>query len=345
LPAGLGEEAPLIGRGLDAIGISSAGERPLEGEEAERASETTLEEFGRATLSLLLALDAAQAPLDHGPETHTELAGNLVPGWTLALMGLLLLLPVGVLAVDATARALRRGDPVGRGFAWVVGRSFPFLAGLAVAYLLALVGLIPRPPFPFDPAREGIGTQGVIAILLLIAAIGAVTVAARPLTLPRGAGLEVASACLAAVLFVVSLALWVLNSYLALLFIPAAHLWALAGLPQLRLRVAPQLVVLAGGLVVPLLAAGSIAGQLGVGWELPWTGLIMVADGQIGPGIAFLGCLFAGCGLTAIAVTFGVPGVPGSGRGEVVEPAEGTDEPIGSEELHALAAERLSDRR
>jgi hypothetical protein len=345
VPTALGEEAHLIEEGIDAVGLSSAGELPLDGRAAEQASETTLEEFGRATLSLLLALDSAEAPLDHGPDTYTELAGNLVPGWTLSLIALLLLLPVGVLAVDAVAGALRRGEPLVHCLTWVAGRSFPFLAGLAGVYLLSLVGLIPRPPFPFDPAREGLDAAGVVAILLLLAAFGAIAVAARPLLLPRGAGLEVASASVAAVLFVVGLGLWALNPYLTLLFVPSVHLWTLAGLPGLRLRWLPQATAIALGLALPLLAAGSIAGQLGVGLELPWTGLVMVADGQIGPGTMFLLCLWAGCGLAAIAVAFGVPRGRESTRGEMVEPAEGAGKPFEVDELDALAPERLPDRR
>jgi len=350
VPAGLGEEAPLIESGLDAVGLSSAGELPLQGTEAERLSETTLEEFGRATLSLILALDATQGPLEHGPDAYTELAGNLVPGWTLTLIAILLLIPVGAVAVEGLARAMRRDDPAIRSLAWIVGRSFAFLACLALVYLLALAGLIPTPPFPFDPARYGIDAKAIIALVLLVALFAAIAVASRPLRLPRGAERTAVGPALAAAVFLAGLGVWAANPYLALLAVPTAHLWMLAGLPTERLPGLGRLLLFAAGFAVPAFAAGVIAGRLGVGLELPWTALVMVADGQIGPVTAFLGCLWGGCGLAALAVAVGrpAPSPPPSQEpesGEVVEPSERDHEPVESDELRALAFERFSDDR
>ena len=60
MPTGLGDQAPLIAEGADAIAITAGGERPLRGDEDTLAnfSPSTLGSIGRAALSLALALDA-----------------------------------------------------------------------------------------------------------------------------------------------------------------------------------------------------------------------------------------------------------------------------------------------
>jgi hypothetical protein len=86
IPAGLGPEAVAIAEGIDSIGVSGAGERSLDpGEDdVESLSDESMAEFGNTTLALVLALDAARDPLEHGPGAHLTLAGNLIPGWALA---------------------------------------------------------------------------------------------------------------------------------------------------------------------------------------------------------------------------------------------------------------------
>ena len=82
IPAALGEQAPLVEKGFDAVRLSSSGELPPPAAEDTEGGITTdtLDRFGRAALSLMLALDAAREPLEHGPGTYIGLAGNLLPG-------------------------------------------------------------------------------------------------------------------------------------------------------------------------------------------------------------------------------------------------------------------------
>ena len=116
LPSGLGDQAPVIERGIDAIGLSSAGERPLPAtaDRLANLSTATLGDFGRAALLLAVTLDAAPGPPDHGPSAYVMLSGSLVPGWTLALLALTLTLPAGVASIDGLARANRRRRRLGR---------------------------------------------------------------------------------------------------------------------------------------------------------------------------------------------------------------------------------------
>ncbi len=82
IPSGLQEQAVLIEHGVDAIGISSAGDRPLPASEDGPGSldPAALGSFGRAALSLVFALDSLPDPLEHGPDAYLPLAGKLIPG-------------------------------------------------------------------------------------------------------------------------------------------------------------------------------------------------------------------------------------------------------------------------
>src|SRR4051794_19110033 len=155
VPAGLGEQAPLIAAGVDAIAISSAGERPLpaSADGLDSLSGESLGDFGRAALSLTLSLDADNDPIEHGPGTYLPLAGKLIPGWSIALLVLTLLLPVGLVSIDGLARASRNDQHVLGALAWLLSRALPLVAVFVLAYLLAWLGLLPAPSFPFDPVR------------------------------------------------------------------------------------------------------------------------------------------------------------------------------------------------
>ena len=116
------------------------------------------------------------------------------------------------------------------GLAWAAARSLPFVGALAMLYALVVVGLVPRPPFPFDP---GLYSPGARAAVTLGAGPPRRRGAASPCCAsgagarrraagrrrPRSARSR-AAGCLA---------LWLANPYLALLLAPAAHVWLLDG--------------------------------------------------------------------------------------------------------------------
>ncbi|HEY8640636.1 MAG TPA: hypothetical protein VIL53_09040, partial [Solirubrobacterales bacterium] len=271
IPSGLQEQAVLIERGADAIGISSAGDRPLRSSQDGLGSldPEALGGFGRASLSLVFALDTLPNPLEHGPDAYLPLAGKLIPGWALALLAAALLLPVGLVSIDGLAGASRANEPVRRALLWTLGRSIPFLAVLVLAYAMSLVGLIPRPAFPFDPQSHPFGLGPALVLVALAAAFVATVVATRRLIPPAGAE-EALTPAIGLVIFVSIAAVWLVNPYLALLLVPTAHLWLAAALPEMRSQLVPMLVVLALGMVVPLVAIGYLGSSLGVGLAVPW---------------------------------------------------------------------------
>lgn len=296
IPSGLQEQAVLIERGADAIGISSAGDRPLPASQDGPGSldPEALGGFGRASLSLVFALDSLPNPLEHGPDAYLPLAGKLIPGWALALLAAALLLPVGLVSIDGLAGASRANEPVRRALLWTLGRSIPFLAVLVLAYAMSLVGLIPRPAFPFDPQSHSFGLGPALVLVASVSAFVAIVVASRRLIPPAGAE-EALTPAIGLVIFVSIAAVWLVNPYLALLLVPTAHLWLAAALPELRSQRLPMLVALALGMVVPLVAIGYLGSSLGVGWAVPWQLVLMFTGGQFGLPLAIAIGVLGGC--------------------------------------------------
>jgi hypothetical protein len=312
-PSGLGEQAVLIERGIDAVGLSSAGERPLAvpDDQPDDLSAATLGDLGRTALLLVATLDGAAAPPEHGPTAYLNLAGNLVPGWALALLALALLLPAAIASLDAVGRqAFRQRAPVAAALAWSASRSLPLLAAVLLLYLLAGTGIVASPPFPFDPNRFQVGAGEIVAMTLLASVILSGYYAIRGWRVPPGLPPELAAPALGLVSALAVLLAWLANPYLALLLVPAAHVWLLdarAG-GALPWPLAPGAVALS---LLPMAAAVlQVTGRLDLGPGAPWHLVLMAGDGQIGflPLLAL--CLLGGAllGLVALAVR------PASGR-------------------------------
>lgn len=306
LPSGLGEQAVLIEDGIDAVGLSSAGERPLPvaADQPDDLSAATLGDLGRTALLLVATLDATAAPPEHGPATYLNLAGNLVPGWTLSLLALTLLLPAALASVEAFGQAFRRGARPESALLWSASRSLPLLAALLLLYVLAVTGIVARPTFPFDPSRFRVGAGQIIAMAFLASVIGAGFYAIRGWRVPAGLPHDVAASSLGLVAAFAVLLAWLANPYLALLLVPVAHVWLLGAR-----RAGPVAWPLALGAIalslLPMAAAVlQVTGRLDLGPGAPWHLLLMVGDGQIGflPMVAL--CLLCGSlvGLMALAV-------------------------------------------
>jgi hypothetical protein len=306
LPSGLGEQAVLVQEGIDAVGLSSAGERPLPvaADQPDDLSEDALGDLGRTALLLVATLDENIEPPEHGPDAYLNLAGNLVPGWALALLALTLLLPAALTSLDALWRARRAGARVGRALAWSASRALPLLAALLLLYLLALTGIVARPTFPFDPGRFRVGAGQILAVALLGAVAFATYYEMRRWPLGSETRVEVARPALGAVSAAAVAFAWLANPYLALLTVPLAHVW-LVGSRRGEGLAWPLIAAAIALAVLPLVTAiAQVCDRLDLGITAPWQLALMVGDGQIGfvPVVAL--CVLAGCmaGLLAIAL-------------------------------------------
>lgn len=308
IPSGLGDQAPLIGEGFDAIAISSAGERPLDSgdDQPDDVSPGSIDAFGRSVQSTIGAIDFATSSPVHGPGTYVRVGSNLIPGWALAALALALLLPAAVAAGDLCARVARRDLGFVPGLIWAAACALPFIGALAVFYALALVGLVPRPDFPFDPGLYGLGARGAVTFAAMLLVLAGSILLLRQRNITARAAPEGAFAACAAIAVAALLVVWIVNPYLALLLTPTAHVWLLAAQPgrwaQARTAIA-SLVALVGFAA----ALAAVAAALDLGSSAPWTFALMVADGQIGLIETLAGCMLAGALAGAVIVAARTP--------------------------------------
>ena len=312
LPSALGEQGPLVESGLDAVRLSSSGELPPEPgtPAADELDPNTFDDFGRVTLSMLLALDAASTPLDHGPDVYIGLAGNLLPGWTLSLIALALLLAAAAPAVAGLAASASSPWQAARAFAWVAWVTAPLLLAAVVIYACGWFGLIPSPEFPFDPAGERLGLAGSICVAAAAIAALVAGFLTRPLHAPARRIAPVAAPAALGAAVLAGFGVWLANPYLGLLVAIGLQAWVAAAarvgpgrLPALGLVVAGTVPVL--GAVIAL--GDRFDAGLGTGADL----LFMFTGGQLPATLVLFGCVLGGAGMAIVAIDG--PGRPGEG--------------------------------
>ncbi len=355
LPAGLGEQGPLVEAGLPAVRLSSDGELPLDPSRdiSDEFSTDTFVRFGRAALSLILVLDSSPGAVEHGPDGYIGLAGNLLPGWTIAMLALSLLLPVGLAAGSGLASGSRSPIEAARGVLWTALRAVPFLGSLLVLLATALVGLLPSPEFPFDPRLESLGAGGTISVVAAVLAYGAIAFFMRPLRPPPPAAVASAAPAALLVACLAALGVWAVNPYLALLVALGLQAWLGAATRPAGGRLAAGGLVLLG--LLPLLAlVANLAGRFDAGPGVWHDLVLMLADGQIGSTLALLSCVLAGSGVAIVAVAGRGPARPprgatfeGSGeisvRRQSSAPDEGPEPPDDAEPEDEPAEEASSE--
>jgi hypothetical protein len=309
LPAGLGEQGPLVEHGLPAVRLSGDGELPVDPgrDTPDSFDNDTFDRFGRAALSLILTLDSSPGAVEHGPKGYIGLAGNLMPGWTLALLALSLIVPAGLAAGSGLVSAARSPIEAVRGFVWTLLRAVPFLGALVVVLLTSVVGLLPSPDFPFDPAIEALGTGGTIAVVLAVLSYLALAFFLRPLRPPPSRSVATAAPAALMVACIATAGIWLVNPYLGLLFSVGLQAWVLAAA-----RLAPGRLPAAGlvllGLVPGAVLLADLAGRFNAGIGVWHDVVLMISDGQIGLALTLLACLMAGAGVAIVALAGRAPG-------------------------------------
>jgi peptidase M28-like protein len=286
--ATVSEQGPLVAAGLPAALLSVGGERPPPADDpivSER-----MQSFGRAALRALTALD--NAPDLAGPRSSRGLVTlrKILPVWAVRLLVAALLLAPLLVTVDGFARVRRRHEDVVPWLWWLVGIAAPVAAALAFAWLMGVTGLLPAtPPEPVPPgaiAFDGVARVAVGAVVV-VAVLGWIVV--RPAIL-RNAGVtgrlqgEGAGIALLAMWCALALVLWLSNPYTAALLVPGAHLLLAVVAPELRLRRALAVGLVALAALPFVLVDISIAGQLGLSpGHFAWFCLLLVAGGVVGP--------------------------------------------------------------
>lgn len=304
IPVGLNAAAPLRGQGIEAIGLSAHGERLIPAAQDRSVSSETLQDAGTAALDLILTLDDAPPGLpEGGPSDYVRFGDNLIPGWTIALLALTLLIAPIATAAEAWGREQRENWRTRRTIPWALERALLPLAALLLAYALGLVGLIPKPPYPYDPAAYPPGVRGPIVVAALAGAVAVAALLVRPMRTPLDSRAHALAAAAGLVTGGALIAMWLLNPYLTLLLVPAANVWMLparaAGPPRAAIVAAVAVASLLGAVVAFI----TVATQLDLGLAAPWHLLLMVIDGEVGLGTSLVWCVLIGGLIAAVSAT------------------------------------------
>jgi hypothetical protein len=312
-PLTVGEQGPLDAAGIPAVLMQVSGERgpsPREPVSLER-----LEGSGRAVLSTIDALDAAP-DISSTMETGVQLQRKTLPAWALQLIVATLLLGPLFVAVDGLARMRRRRAPVGRWVLWTLSCALPFFACALFAYLLGHLGILAAaPPAPAMPAALPLDGPAAAALIAVALVLGLAWIAWRTLVGRLGWGPrpdpEAAGLSMLLVLLGLSLLVWALDPFAALLFVPAVHLWLLLAAPELRPRPLGSLALVGLGLAPVVLLVAFYARQLGLGpGEVAWMAVLIVAGGHVGLAGALLWSIAFGCAAAAVMLCVTQPEPP-----------------------------------
>jgi Peptidase family M28 len=322
-PLTLGEQGPLNAHGTPAVLVQVSGERGPSPHDP--VSATRLQNFGRAVLGAVYALDGAP-DLQGGAaqaQSGVPLQHKTLPEWAVRLLLAALLAPVLLVAVDGLARLRRRRVPLARWLAWALACAAPSLLCVLFVRLLGLGGALAAPaglvPAGALPGGHTAWETVLAPALVLVAAWLCWPVAMRRLGLPTRADSDAAGLAVLLLLLGVAAVVWLVNPYAALLLVPALHLWLLVVSPEWRVaggrahRVR-ALAVVALGLAPLALLVLFYARELGfdVG-QAAHAAVLLTAGGYVSiVGLLLWSLAFGGAaGMTLVALSRPPPLVPG----------------------------------
>jgi hypothetical protein len=311
-PLTVGEQGPLNAAGIPSVLLQVSGERGPS--RLQPVSHERMEGSGRAVLSAVDALDKAP-DISSAKETGVQLQRKSLPAWAIRLIVAVLMFAPLIAIVDGLARMRRRGVPVARWCLWSLSCALPFFACAVFAYLLGALGILVAPATPTLPRALPLDGAAVGALLAVALVFGLAWLQWRNLVgrLGWGASPDPHAAGLAILLVLAPLTLlvWALDPYTALLLVPALHLWLALAPPELRPRPLGSLALVALGLAPLLLLSLFYAQHLGVGpLDAPWMALLLVAGAHVGVLGAVLWSVALGCAAAAVMLSVAAPAEP-----------------------------------
>ncbi len=307
-PFSLYEQAPLVGRGIPAITITTSGNRPPAsfGDTPERLHRKQVTDIGRASQALLGSLDEG-IELARGTHSYVYLGGRLVRGWAIEFALVAMLLPFVVVTVDLFARCRRRKIPVAPALRAYRSRVGFWLWVGAMFLFLGLIGVWPGGgPHPINPETNPAGNWPALGLILLVVLAAPGWLVSRSRLAPRKPATveqELAGHTAAMLaLGVVALLVVATNAFALLFLLPSLHIWL--WLPQVRDRgPGARIALLVAGLIGPFILVGSLMFRFGLGLDAPWYLAELVAVDYVSiVALLLVLCWLAGAAqLTAIA--------------------------------------------
>jgi hypothetical protein len=219
----------------------------------------------------------------------------------MALVGLSLILPALVASIDGFARARRRREPVGRFARWILIAVLAVVAGLVLAKLMVVAGIVADPPeSPVAPQFRPLHVGDVVALGVVALAIVLTWLLGRGLAIGRGnRRLDLAApgagCAVALVLSLLTFAIWLANPFAALILVPALHLWLIAAMGGLPERGPLPAVFTVLGLVPLAVVVLFYMSKLSLNpLEGLWYVFLLVTSGSVGVAAALFSCVFIG---------------------------------------------------
>jgi hypothetical protein len=307
-PLTLRDQGPLVAADLNAVTLTARGEVPrgkgpdtIAGISGDR-----LQIFGRAAFESALAYDGART-IDSSSRRYLVAGNKVIPDWAIALLAVCLVIPAVIASFDAFARARRRRLPVGRWISWTIAGAVPFGLALAVAFLLELIGWLPGSAAEaLAPATKPSFVEATPALLGVVMSLALGWVYVRPVFAGRTRGLVLAApaaaVALALALSIEVLLVCVADPFTALMLVPSAHLCVLAALPERPRRSVLAGGILAGALMLPVLALAFYGVRLDLGGDPIAYALLIVGSATGSVWTAALGSLLAGTLVSAAIV-------------------------------------------
>ncbi len=295
LPFAIGEQGPLLRRGIPTVRISTAPDAAAKPGSDELASLDTamLTRLGAATDATLGSLDAA-VELPRSTASALFVGDRAIRGWALQLLLLSATVPFFAAALDLAGRCRRRQLPLLP--AWLaLRRLLGWWLAVGVALLAAtLGGGFPGerslPPTPSDPSLD---RWPALAVTLLALLALAAWVRNRATRSPRRrasaddtlAGWAATLLGLGVVVLVTALA----SPFTLIFVIPSLYAWLLVPhVPDTKGWLPDVLYGI--GLAGPVLAVATIAEQLDLGVRAPLYAISLITTGTI-PWLATLALL------------------------------------------------------
>jgi hypothetical protein len=285
-PFALHEQGPLVARGIPALTITTADDRPSDAFEdvSTRLSAQRLGELGRASQSLLASLDGG-LELAQGTSAYLYLGSRIVRGWAIQLVLIAALLPFAIGAIDLFARCRRRRIPLLPAVRSFRSRALFWAYAVVLFALASWAGLFPHgEPRPLAPRSEAAHSWPVVGLAVVAVLLAAGWLTARERLLPRRpvsveeqlAGHSVALLALGLTALVVVAT----NPFSLVFLLPSLYAWL--WLPQAQSgRAWARGALLAAGLLGPALIVVSFAERFGLGLDALWYVASLVSVGYV----------------------------------------------------------------
>jgi peptidase M28-like protein len=282
-PFSLYEQAPLLGRGIPAVTLTTAGNRPPASLDDTPGSmdRKRLAQVGHAAQALLTSLDQG-LELAGGTSSYLYLGPRYVPGWAIELILISALVPFLVAVVDLFAFCRRRRIAVVPGLR-SYRRRLGFWAWVGGMFgLFALLGVWPGgEAAPVSPDTHAATQWPVLGLAAFGVLAGLGLLVARERLVPRGpADVEQLLAGQTAgllALAVLSLLVAAVDPFALIFVLPSVHAWLWLS----QLRGWPRFLTLLVGFGGLALLLASMAIRFDMGFGAVWYLAELVAVGYV----------------------------------------------------------------